>query len=56
MKCDDGAARAVEVAMISVALKLDVWNADEREKLAGFQHDTIKNWRKIEVGELRGMS
>ena len=56
VKCDDGAARAVEVAMISVALKLDVWNADEREKLAGFQHDTIKNWRKIEVGELRGMS
>ena len=55
VKCDDGAARAVEVAMISVALKLDVWTSEEREKLLGFQHEKLINWRKIEVGELRGM-
>ena len=56
VKCDDGAARAVEVAMISVALKLDVWTPEEREKLSGFHHETMKNWRRIEVGEVRGMS
>jgi len=56
LKCDDGAARAAEVATMSIVLKLDVWSADEREKLAGFQHETFKNWRKIEVGELHGMS
>ena len=55
VKCDDGAARAVEVAMISVALKLDVWTPEEREKLSGFHQETMKNWRKIEVGEVRGM-
>jgi L-asparaginase II len=55
VKCDDGAGRAVEVAMISVALKLDVWNVAEREKLLGFGHEILKNWRKIEVGEIRGM-
>lgn len=56
VKCDDGAARGVEVAMISVALKLDVWTPEEREKLAEFQHQTLKNWRKIEVGDLHGMA
>jgi L-asparaginase II len=55
VKCDDGAARAVEVAMISVALKLDVWTSEERESLSGFHQETMKNWRKIEVGEVRGM-
>ena len=55
VKCDDGAQRGVEVAMISAALKLDVWTSEEREKLVGFHHDTLKNWRKIEVGEVRGM-
>ena len=54
LKCDDGAARAVEVAMIRVALKLDVWTIEERHKLASFEHETTKNWRKIAVGELRG--
>lgn len=54
VKCDDGAARAVEVAMISIALKLDVWTPQEREKLSSFQHEKLVNWRKIEVGALRG--
>ena len=56
LKCDDGAARAAEVATIAVVLKLDVWTAEEREKLQSFQHETFKNWRKIEVGELHAIS
>jgi L-asparaginase II len=54
LKCDDGAARAAEVAMISLMLKLECWNADERETLETFQHQPIKNWRKIETGEISG--
>ena len=52
LKCDDGATRAAEVASISVVLKLDVWTEVERATLAGFQHETFINWRKIEVGEV----
>ena len=52
LKCDDGATRAAEVASISVVLKLDVWTEAERATLAGFQHETFINWRKIEVGEV----
>jgi L-asparaginase II len=52
LKCDDGAGRAAEVAIAAVLLKLDVWSPEEIEKLKSFQHETIKNWRKIEVGEL----
>jgi L-asparaginase II len=52
LKCDDGAGRAAEVATASLLLKLDIWKLDEAEKLKSFQHETIKNWRKIEVGEL----
>ena len=55
VKCDDGAARAVEVAMVSVMLKLDVWTSEEHELLKGFQSETLKNASKIEVGELRGV-
>jgi L-asparaginase II len=52
LKCDDGAGRAAEVATAAVLLKLDMWTAEEIEKLKSFQHEIIKNWRKIEVGEL----
>jgi L-asparaginase II len=52
IKCDDGAARAVEVAAAGVLLKLDVWTTEEIEKLKTFQHETMSNWRKIEVGEI----
>jgi L-asparaginase II len=52
LKCDDGAGRAAEVATAAVLLKLDVWSTEEIEKLKSFQHEIIKNWRKIEVGEL----
>lgn len=52
IKCDDGAARAVEVATAGLLLKLDVWTADEIEILKSFQHETMSNWRKIPVGEI----
>ena len=52
VKCDDGASRAVEVAAAGVLLKLNVWTADETQKLKSFQHETMSNWRKIEVGEI----
>lgn len=52
IKCDDGAARAVEVAAAGLMLKLDVWTEHEIEKLKSFQHDTMTNWRKIQVGEI----
>lgn len=52
LKCDDGAGRAAEVATAAILLKLDVWTAEEIEHLKSFQHETIRNWRKIEVGEL----
>lgn len=52
IKCDDGAARAVEVAAAGLMLKLDVWTAEEIEKLKSFQHETMNNWRKIQVGEI----
>ena len=55
LKCDDGAARAVEVAMICVMLKLDIWTAEDRETLKKFQHEPLKNANKIEVGEVHGM-
>jgi L-asparaginase II len=53
VKCDDGAARGVEVATAGTLLKLDVWTPDEIEQLKSFQHEKLKNWRKLEVGELR---
>lgn len=53
VKCDDGAARGVEVAAAGMLAKLNVWSDDEIEKLNSFQRETLRNWRKIEVGELR---
>jgi L-asparaginase II len=52
LKCDDGASRAAEVATAALLLKLEAWTADEIAKLKTFQHETISNWRKIEVGDL----
>ena len=52
LKCDDGAGRASEVAMASLLASLDVWTAEEKEKLQGFTHTDIENWRKIHVGDV----
>jgi L-asparaginase II len=53
VKVDDGAARAAEVATAGLLAKLDVLTPEEREKLKSFQQMPLRNWRKIEVGELR---
>jgi L-asparaginase II len=53
LKCDDGAGRAAEAAFAALLASLDVWTPEERAKLQGFTHRTLKNWRKFEVGEVR---
>jgi L-asparaginase II len=56
LKCDDGAGRAAEVAMASVLASLDVWTAGERELLRRFRHHELRNWRKLDVGEVRAFN
>ena len=56
LKVDDGASRASEVAMASVLANLDVWTVEEQAALEGFRHHDLINWRKFEVGEVRGVS
>ena len=56
LKIDDGASRASEVAMASVLAGLDVWTEKEGQALQRFRHHELTNWRKFEVGEVRGLS
>jgi L-asparaginase II len=56
LKIDDGASRASEVAMASVLSGLGVWTREEQQALDGFRHHDLRNWRKIVVGEVRGLS
>lgn len=55
VKCDDGRDRASEAAFAAVLAALDVWTPEEKEALASFSHATLKNWRKIEVGEVKAV-
>jgi len=55
LKCDDGAGRASEAAFAAVLAALDVWTPEEKETLSSFSHATLKNWRKIEVGEVKAV-
>lgn len=55
LKCDDGRDRASESAFAAVLAALDVWAPEEKEALASFTHATLKNWRKIEVGEVKAV-
>ncbi len=55
LKIDDGAARAAEVAIASVLSGLDVWTAEEKAALDRFRHHGLQNWRKFDVGEVRGL-
>lgn len=52
LKCDDGAGRAAETAMASLLASLDVWTAEEKEKLQSFAHVDMTNWRHIHVGDV----
>ena len=31
---------------------ITAWTPDERAALSGFAHETMHNWRKLEVGEV----
>lgn len=55
LKCDDGRDRASEAAFAAVLAALDVWTPEETKALASFSHATLKNWRKIEVGEVKAV-
>jgi L-asparaginase II len=55
LKIDDGAARASEVAIASVLAGLDIWTPDEKAALERFRHHDLANWRKLDVGEVRGV-
>ena len=55
LKCDDGAGRASEAAFAAVLAALDVWTPEEKTALSSFAHATLKNWRKIEVGEVKAV-
>ncbi len=56
LKCDDGAGRASETALAALLASLDVWTAEEKEKLRGFIHSDIENWRKIHVGDVHAVA
>jgi L-asparaginase II len=53
LKIDDGAVRGAEVAIANVLQALDCWTAEEKGAISTFTHSTMKNWRKLEVGEAR---
>jgi L-asparaginase II len=55
LKIDDGAPRASEVAIASVLAGLDVWTPEEKAAIEGFRHHDLRNWRSLEVGEVRGL-
>ena len=39
----------------AVLAGLDVWTPEEKAALEGFRHHDLANWRKIAVGEIRGL-
>ena len=53
LKCDDGATRGAEVAIAATLAKLDIWTSEEQAALTSFASESQKNWRRIEVGEIR---
>jgi L-asparaginase II len=53
LKVDDGTIRGAEVAIARVLSSLECWSPAEKTELEGFAHATLRNWRKLEVGEAR---
>jgi L-asparaginase II len=53
LKCDDGATRGAEVAIVGALLKLDVWSGPEILALSNFTSQTVSNWNGIKTGEIR---
>ena len=53
VKCEDGAARAAQMATAYILRELGVMDAADWERLAEFTQPTFDNWRNIRTGELR---
>src|SRR6202521_2638150 len=53
IKCDDGAARAAEVAMAALISRLLALDDADRAALAPLVRPALRNWNGIEVGALR---
>jgi L-asparaginase II len=53
MKIDDGAIRGAQVAIANLLLHLECWTTTEKSAIAAFTHASMKNWRTLEVGEVR---
>jgi L-asparaginase II len=52
IKCDDGAARASEVAMAGMIERFVPLDDADRAALARLLHPTLRNWNGIEVGAI----
>ncbi len=50
LKIDDGAIRGAEVAVAKLLAGLEVWTAEEKDRLLEFTRVKMKNWMKKEVG------
>ncbi|MBG1232488.1 asparaginase [Aestuariivirga litoralis] len=53
VKSDDGARRAVEVAIAQVLGGLECWTPEEQNALQEFTVTHLRNWRKLDVGDVR---
>jgi L-asparaginase II len=53
IKCDDGAARAAEVAMAAMIARFLPLSAGDEGALRQWTHPVLRNWNGIEVGGLR---
>ncbi len=53
LKIDDGASRGAQVAIASALSKLDCWTEGERKALQLHSVETLSNWRKLQVGDIR---
>jgi L-asparaginase II len=53
IKCDDGAARAAEVAMAALISRLLPLDAADRAALGPLMRPALRNWNGFEVGALR---
>jgi L-asparaginase II len=53
IKCDDGASRAAEVMMAAMVARLLPLSDVDRAVLDRFVQPKLRNWNRIEVGELR---
>jgi L-asparaginase II len=52
VKCDDGAARASEVAMATLVARYLPLSAEDQDALQPLQRPVLRNWNGIEVGAI----